>query len=244
MKKVLNFISRFFNAFVVTSILIIVGGLIFLYTFPFNVAQLNKINLLNEVQAGSRIAYNVDFCRYVGKGVEIHTRRFLVAEDKELTNPIELSSNPSLETLDGITGCRTSDTIRLPIDTSVPEGKYKLLIQVRYCIFLGRCIPVEGWSEPFDIKKPSISDQLSSINEQLESIEQYYRDNPQEAAVRPQSANVIQPQIIQQPSIPLQDEQPQQTIQQQQTQQVAPNNRQIIDSSLNVLDILKLRVKV
>jgi hypothetical protein len=166
----MRFVSKYFSAFIALASILIIAGIIFMYAFPFNVAEIRKINLVGEVTAGSSIKYNVDYCRYVGKGTETYTRRFLIPENTDI-NAIELSSNPNLETLDGITGCRTTKKpITLPVGLEVPAGKYKLLIQVRYCIFIGRCIPVEGYSDTFEIKKPNIADQLSLINRQLEAI--------------------------------------------------------------------------
>ena len=179
----------------------LISGTIFFYTFPFNVAQINKITVLNKVQAGSLIEYKVNFCRYVEQGTETEVRRFIIPKDSSLTNPQELDSSPSLETLDDIKGCRDSETIKLPIDIAAPEGEYKLLIRAKYCLnaaVFRRCIPVEQYSDYFTIGKPSIPSQLSVITQQLEEINQYYQANPEQTSI----GNTQQPQRLPYPLTP------------------------------------------
>lgn len=178
--KISKFFNRFYGAFITITLVLLVGFLVFMFTWPFNVAQLKSIDVKNNVQSGGIVEYTVDYCQSVGGGVERHTRRFLVPTDADKVNPIELSSNPSLETLQGSQGCKVSKPIKIPIDTSIPEGTYKIMIQVQYCIFPGRCISVEQTSKPFEVTKPDILGQLRNINAQLESINDYYGQQPKE----------------------------------------------------------------
>jgi len=180
LKGISNFVSRFYGAFIGLIVLFGIIALVFFFTFPFKVAEIKSITVMNEVQAGGQIVYNVDYCRYVGKGIPIETQRFLVPEDRTLTNAIELSGSPNSETVDGTTGCRSTadktaeypngQPIKLPVDVSTPAGRYQVLLKLRYCIFPGRCIPVEGRSDFFEVTKPSVANQLSIINEQLRSL--------------------------------------------------------------------------
>ena len=220
MGDIIKSFSKFFNVFLTLAIFVIVGGLIFLYSYPFDVAQFKKITILNTVNAGGLISYDVDYCRYLGKGVDVQVRRFLIPEDPNL-DPIELSSNPNLETIDGVTGCRTTKKpITLPIEVSTPAGEYKLKIQARYCIFVGRCIPVEGESPIFTIGKPSINDQLTVINQQISSINDYVVNNPEEIKAL---GNTVIPQSI---SVPTQPNvtQPTTAMTPQSTEKVQPSN--------------------
>jgi len=166
-----GFIDKYFKTMLVAFFVFVLASIAFFSFFPFNVAEIKKINIIGTVQAGSLIKYKVDYCQNVGAGVERHTRRFLVPENPGLTEPIELSSNPSLETLQNSGGCKTSKEIKLPVDASVPPGKYKVLIQIRYCILPVRCLPVEGYSDSFEVMKPDVPTQLSLIYEQLDQIQ-------------------------------------------------------------------------
>jgi len=199
--KLINWLLRHANVIIVIALFSFVAGTLFFYAFPFNVAKLNKITILNEVKAGSLIEYKVNFCRYVEKGTEVEVRRFIIPKNSSLTNPQELDSSPSLETLDDITGCRDSETIKLPIDIAAPEGEYKLLIRAKYCLnvtVFRRCIPVEQYSDYFTIGKPSIPSQLSVINQQLEQINRYYLQNPGETSI----GNTQQSQPLPEPNRP------------------------------------------
>ena len=184
--KPIKWLIKHSTLIIIIGLFTLIAGTIFFYTFPFNVAQINKITVLNKVQAGSLIKYKVNFCRYVEQGTETEVRRFIIPKDSELTNPQELDSSPSLETLDNIKGCRDSETIKLPIDIAAPEGEYKLLIRAKYCLnvtVFRRCIPVEQYSDYFHIDKPSIPSQLSVINQQLEQINRYYQANPEQTSI-------------------------------------------------------------
>lgn len=224
MKRITSFISRASNLIIASSVAIGIGGIIFFYTFPFNVAEFKKINISQSVEAGGLIDYKLDFCRYVSKGTDIEVKRFMIPKDKSLTNPIELSSNPTLETLDGIIGCRTSEPVKLLTQISTPEGEYRLLIRAEYCIeftFLRRCIDVEQYSDYFTITKPSIPDRLSVINQELSSINTYIQNNqvPVTGNVQPANPlpnpsnnqsnnNSVNPQV-QEPSAPQQPQEEQ-----------------------------------
>jgi len=172
MGKALNFFNKYINNVIGIVVLLIIATLIFMYTYPFNVATFKSVTVLNEVKAGGQIKYELDYCRYVGDGIEIHPRRFLIREGANLSNAIELGSNPTLETTGG-TGCHKSEPIELPVEIGIRPGRYQLMIQIRYCIFPGRCIPVEGRSNFFDISQPSIPDQLTQANTLLEDIRDY-----------------------------------------------------------------------
>jgi len=179
--KPINWLLKHSTLIIMIGLFSLIAGTVFFYAFPFNVAKLNKITILNQVQAGSLIEYKVNFCRYVEKGTEVEVRRYIIPKDPGLTNPQELDSSPSLETLDNITGCRDSEVIKLPIDIAAPEGDYKLLIRARYCLtalVFRRCIPVEQYSDYFNIGKPSIPNRLSIISEQLKDINAYILTNP------------------------------------------------------------------
>jgi len=179
--KPIKWLIKHSTLIIIIGLFTLIAGTIFFYTFPFNVAQINKITVLNKVQAGSLIKYKVNFCRYVEQGTETEVRRFIIPKDSELTNPQELDSSPSLETLDNIKGCRDSETIKLPIDIAAPEGEYKLLIRAKYCLnafVFRRCIPVEQYSDYFNIGKPSIPNRLSIISQQLQDINAYIQANP------------------------------------------------------------------
>jgi len=179
--KPIEWLLKHSTLIIMIGLFSLIAGTIFFYAFPFNVAQINKITVVNEVQAGSLIEYKVNFCRYVEQGTETEVRRFIIPKDSNLTNPQELDSSPSLETLDNIKGCRDSEVIKLPIDIAAPEGEYKLLIRAKYCLsalLFRRCIPVEHYSDYFNIAKPSIPNRLSIINQQLSDINAYLRTNP------------------------------------------------------------------
>lgn len=202
MKKIIEIISKISNIVIALAFIFVLAALIFFYTFPFNVAEFKKINIVKAPNAGELLEYNLDFCRYVPKGTEIEVKRFIVPKDKTLTNPIELSSNPSLETLDGIIGCRLSEPIKIPIDISAPSGEYRLLIRAKYCIemlFLHRCIPVEQYSDYFSVGQPNIPTRLSVISEQLDDIRRYVEQNPSETSV---GNAFIQPDTPPEPSVP------------------------------------------
>ena len=199
--KPINWLIKHSTLIIMIGLFTVISGTIFFYAFPFNVAQINKITVLNKVQAGSLIEYKVNFCRYVEQGTETEVRRFIIPKDSNLTNPQELDSSPSLETLDNIKGCRDSETIKLPIDIAAPEGEYKLLIRAKYCLnvtVFRRCIPVEQYSDYFNIGKPSIPSQLSVINQQLEQINRYYLQNPGKTAI----GNTQQSQPLPEPNSP------------------------------------------
>lgn len=173
MKKLINILPKIANVIIALGFITLVAGLVFFYTFPFNVAEFNKINIQNNPRAGEQLVYTMDFCRYVPKGTDIEVERFIFPRDKNLSSPIQLSSNPSIETLDGVVGCRTSEPVRLPIDLSAPAGEYRLLVRAEYCIeftILRRCIMVEKYSDYFIVNKPDVPTQLGMINEQLKEI--------------------------------------------------------------------------
>jgi len=232
MKKITAILLRFSNVIIALAVVVLIGGLVFFYSFPFKVAEFKKINITSTVDAGQRIEYTLDFCRYVPKGTKIDVHRFLFPKDKTLISPIELSSNPSLETLDGITGCRTSTPVKLPVDVSTPEGDYRLLIRGDYCIeftFLRRCIMVEQYSDYFHIGKPDIPSQLSVITQQLEAIE---RATQQSSSI----GNTITPQTAPEAPVPnIEQQTPQVTVPQTTTPQIAPQQasplRQTLEST-------------
>ena len=207
MRRALKIASKFSNIVIASAFIIVLGGLVFFYSFPFNVAEFKKINIASDVQAGGQLQYDLEFCRYVPKGTPIQVSRFLIAKDKSLTNPIELSSNPTIETLDGINGCRTSLPVKLPVEISVPEGEYQLLIRARYCIeftIFQRCIPVEQTSKFFNITKPSIPDRLSVISDQLNDINDFIHNNPDTVI-----SNTVTPQSVREPVPPVVNQEPQ-----------------------------------
>ena len=208
MKNIIKFLSKFANLFIGSAVVLSIASVVFFYTFPFNVAEFKKINISNNVEAGGLIEYKLDFCRYVQKGTDIEVKRFIIPKDKTLTNPIELSSNPTLETLDGIIGCRTSEPVKLLTQISTPQGEYKLLIRAEYCIdflFMHRCIDVEKDSDYFNIGQPSIPNRLSVINEELSNINQYFADNPE---VTKSLGSVQQQSVPQNPTPPNTQNQP------------------------------------
>jgi len=194
--KIIKFLSLHFWHIVISLLVLGAIATIYLYTYPARPAVFNKVEVLNEVKAGGEITYQLDFCRYVQKGTEIHPRRFLVPKDKPISNSIELSSNPSLET-EGKPGCYpNSPPITIPVDSGASPGTYRLYLQVRYCILVGRCIPVEIYSDYFELTELSVPDQLSVINKQLEAIQKILPG--QEVG----TANVVQPATTQSVTTP------------------------------------------
>ena len=236
--KIINWLLKHSNLIIFIGIFSFVAGIIFFATFPFNVAKLNKITILNEVQAGSLIEYKVNFCRYVEKGTELEVRRYIIPKDKSLTDPQELDSSPSLETLDDITGCRDSQPIKLPIDIAAPEGDYKLLIRAKYCLkalgILTRCIPVEQYSDYFHIGQPSIPNRLSIISQQLQDINAYILANPDSEIsnsfpVRPIPQTRVEPAPAPVTAIPEQTVNPQET--------TSPERSNLLNLNSGILDL-------
>lgn len=162
-------INKYYATFLGTIVLIIFISLLFFAFFPFQVAEFKKISITGTVQVGGILEYTNDYCQNVNKGVPRELSRYLVPKDTTLISPVQLSGNPTDETLNDA-GCRISQPIKLPIDSSIPAGEYKLLVKVKYCVFPGRCIPVQGESEYFVITKPDVATQLQIIKDQLDSI--------------------------------------------------------------------------
>jgi len=173
-KKFLSFIMRNLSTIFSGTVIIVIIALTFFYTFPFSVAVFKNINVNSDVKVGGILEYTNDYCQNVGKGVPRDIDRYLVPKDTKLVSPVQLSGNPTDETLNDA-GCRISEPIKLPIDSSIPAGEYKLLVKVKYCVFPGRCIPVQGESDYFTITKPDVATQLQIIKNQLDSIDEALR---------------------------------------------------------------------
>lgn len=172
MKAIMKFINKFYLPFMLFTILTVVLGLLFIFLFPFHVGEIKKITIINQVESGGTINYKTNYCRNVGESVPTEVRRFLVPVDsKDNLQPIELSSRPSIESTRAKPGCRESkNPIVIAVDAATPPGKYKLLLEVRYCIFPARCIPITGESGEFEISKPSVSAQLNLVQQLLTRI--------------------------------------------------------------------------
>ena len=213
--NILRYLSTHFWQFIIATILLIMVGLLVMYFFPFKVASFNKIDVTGEVRAGGTITYQLDLCRYVGKGTKVDADRFLVPDGKPLSSAVQLSSNASLETT-GDAGCFKNPPVTIPVEVGTTPGKYRLLIRVQYCIFPGRCIPIEKLSEPFNISQPSIPDQISVINKNIESVNRYLQLNPEPVGsignvLVPQSATIPAQPTVTQPETQAQVVNPQQT---------------------------------
>lgn len=190
--KIWSFLYKNIPTIISATAIVSIIAVIFFATFPFQVAEFNKIKLQGDVQVGGRVEYINEYCQNVGKGVPRDITRFLVPKDKDLISPIQLSGNPTDETLKDA-GCHVSDPIKLPIDSSIPPGEYKLLVKVKYCLFNIRCIPVQGESDYFTISKPDISVLVQSVNQQIIDLNE--RINADTIVrVSPASPNLKMPQ--------------------------------------------------
>jgi len=168
-RSIIEFFWKHLSTILSATVIIAIVALFFFFTFPFDVASFKKINVTNTVQVGNILEYTNEYCQNVGKGVPREITRFLVPKDKTLISPIELSGNPNDETLQDA-GCRISDPIKLPIDSSVPAGEYKLLVKVKYYLFNVRKITVEAESQYFTIAEPDTTSLLLTINEKIDSL--------------------------------------------------------------------------
>lgn len=176
--RILKFFSRYYLNIIVICLTLIMTGLLLMYFYPWKVATFNKIDVVGEVSAGGTITYQLDLCRYVAKGTKVEPRRFLVPQGKSLSQAIQLSSSASLETA-GEPGCYKNAPVTIPVEVGTPPGKYQLMIQVQYCLFPGRCIPVEKRSDLFTIDEPNIPDRISVLTQSIEQFNTYFRQQQQ-----------------------------------------------------------------
>ena len=171
--KIMRYIGNFFlkniSTFLGGTALLGIIALIFFFTFPFQVAEFKKISVADDVKVGSRLTYTNDYCQNVGKGVPREISRFLIPKDTENVSFVELSGNPTDETKNDA-GCRISEPIKIPIDSSTPPGEYKLLVKVKYCIFPFRCIMVEGESAYFSVTQPDVATLIEQVNRDIDII--------------------------------------------------------------------------
>lgn len=241
LKKTMAAINKYYNTFITTVITLTILIFAFLTFFPFDVAEFKKINVSDGVQVGGIVEYTNDYCQNLNRGFPREISRFLIPRDQKLVSPVELSGNPTDETINDA-GCRLSAPIKLPIDSSVPAGEYKLLVKVKYCILPWRCISVTGESSYFNITKADIATILQEINRELEEInENYPKDNNQSSISNinpvpqvppaPSAPNVSAPSVVS-PLNPPQQQQPPQN----------PNTiKPVLDITRNTLnDILKI----
>lgn len=169
LKRIGKYINKYYSTFLGTAIVIIFVSLIFFALYPFQIAEFKKININGTVQVGGKLEYTNDYCQNVGKGIPREISRFLIPKDSNLVSPVQLSGNPTDETSNDA-GCRVSKLIKIPIDSSIPPGEYKLVVKVKYGIFPFRWIPVQGESKYFNIEKPDVSTLIQSVNSQLEEL--------------------------------------------------------------------------
>ena len=169
-KKALAFFVKYYGTIVGTGVVFIATFFVWTLVWPFVPAKVNSVEITNTVQSGGQIEYVTNFCRYVDKGTRIERHRYLVAEDKTLSSPIELSDSPIREVVDDFIGCKKSEPVKLPVETGVPSGKYRLTIQLCYYVVPWRCVQVEGRSEVFEISKPNIETQLGTINQKINEV--------------------------------------------------------------------------
>lgn len=168
-KRITSYINKYYTTFLGTMIVVIFVSLIFFALYPFQVAEFKNITIQGTVQVGGKVEYTNDYCQNVGKGIPREISRFLIPKDSNLVSPVQLSGNPTDETSNDA-GCRVSKPIKLPIDSSIPPGEYKLVVKVKYGIFPFRWIPVQGESKYFTIEKPDVSTLIQSVNSQLEEL--------------------------------------------------------------------------
>lgn len=180
-------VNRFWTVFIPSALIFILFAIIFYLLVPLNVAHINSVTVKGTAQSGGIITYNVNYCQNVGGGIQREVHRFLEPKDTKDLNPIDLGDNPSIQTLQSSQGCHTGQDVKLPLDTSIPPGDYKLLVRIVYKFPL-RDVTVDGESQYFTITKPDILGQLQSINNQLELIIPYVQQNPESVSTTESSS--------------------------------------------------------
>jgi len=194
LRNISEFVTKHITSVIGAVFIFSVTAVLFFNLFPFNVAEFKNIQVKSDTSVGGILEYTNEYCQNVQKGTDRTLRRFLVPKDSTLVNPIELSSSPEDETLQGA-GCRTSVPIKIPVNVNIPAGEYKLRVKACYDVFLRvRCIPVQGESDYFKISKLNVEDQLSILNQKIDEVNEQLKQKPYTPVAN--TMNMTIPQVI------------------------------------------------
>jgi len=219
LKRITDFIAKHVPSFIGAVVFLAVVAVLFFNLFPFNVAEFKSITVKSDTTVGGILEYTNDYCQNVQKGTDRTLRRFLIPKDTTLVNPIELSSSPEDETQQGA-GCRVSVPIKIPIDSNIPAGEYKLRVKACYDVFLRiRCVTVQGESDYFNVSKPNIESQLVVLNQKIDEVNARLTESGSPTVVN--TLMIPTPQTI---TPPFQEPEP--SIEPQPTQPVTPTPEQ------------------